>query len=105
SHALAPISASALVQGDNVFFGDQAGFIYALDRTNGALKWRVQPNPHPLAAIFGSPTPVGGNIVVGIASNEEAAAADPLYPCCSFRGSVVMLDPGDGRIVWQTYFV
>jgi polyvinyl alcohol dehydrogenase (cytochrome) len=101
----APISASALVQGDSLYFGDQAGIIYGVDRRTGAMRWQVQPNPHPLAAIFSSPTPILGNIVVGIASNEEEAAGDPTYPCCSFRGSVVMLNPRDGSVVWQTYFV
>jgi polyvinyl alcohol dehydrogenase (cytochrome) len=105
AQAIAPISASALVLNDRVFFGDQAGFIYGLDRRTGAVAWQVQPNPHPLAAIFSSPTPVGRNIVIGIASNEEDAAGDPSYPCCSFRGSVVMLDPANGHVVWQTYFI
>jgi polyvinyl alcohol dehydrogenase (cytochrome) len=105
AQALAPISASALVQGNGVYFGDQAGFLYGLDRRSGKIRWQVQPNPHPLAAIFSSPTPVGDNLVIGIASNEEAAAGDPTYPCCSFRGSVVMLDPKNGDVVWQTFFV
>ncbi len=105
AQAVAPVSASALAVGNRLFFGDQAGFIYGLDRRTGAIQWQVQPNPHPLAAIFSSPTPVGSNIAIGIASNEEEAAADPSYPCCSFRGSVVMLDPADGHVVWQTFFV
>jgi polyvinyl alcohol dehydrogenase (cytochrome) len=103
--AVAPISASALVDGDSVYFGDQAGIIYGLNRYTGAIRWQLQPNAHPLAAIFSSPTPVGNNIVIGIASNEEDAAADPTYPCCSFRGSVVMLSKATGSVVWQTYFV
>jgi len=105
TQVIAPISASALVMKKQVFFGDQAGFIYGLDRRSGAIQWQVQPNPHPFAAIFSSPTPVGKNIVIGIASNEEDAAFDPSYHCCTFRGSLVMLDPSNGHVVWQTYFV
>ncbi len=101
----APISASALVHGDRIFFGDQAGVVHALDRRTGAVEWQVQPNEHPLSAIFSSPIPVGRNIVIGVASNEEEAAADPTYPCCSFRGSIAMLDGRDGHVVWQTYTV
>jgi polyvinyl alcohol dehydrogenase (cytochrome) len=101
----APISASALVRGDRVFFGDQAGTVRALDRYTGTVEWEAQPNGHPLAAIFSSPVPVGNNIVIGVASNEEEAAGDPSYPCCSFRGSIVMLDGRDGHVVWQTYTV
>jgi polyvinyl alcohol dehydrogenase (cytochrome) len=73
--------------------------------TPAQIQWQVKPNPHALAAVFSSPTPVGNNIVIGIASNEEDAAGDPTYPCCSFRGSVVMLNPSNGNVVWQTYFV
>jgi outer membrane protein assembly factor BamB len=36
---IAPISASAMVEGNVVVFGDQAGFIYGLDRDTGAVKW------------------------------------------------------------------
>jgi polyvinyl alcohol dehydrogenase (cytochrome) len=101
----APISASALALGNQLFFGDQAGVMYGLDRLTGAIQWQVQPNTTPAAAIFSSPIPVGDNIVVGVASNEEIEAGNPSYPCCSFRGSVVMLNPRNGNVVWQTYFV
>src|SRR5262249_2554155 len=30
---------------------------------------------------------------------------DPNYPGFTFRGNVVMIDPADGRIVWQTFTV
>src|SRR5262249_17499159 len=30
---------------------------------------------------------------------------DPNYPGYTFRGNVVVLDPTDGRIVWQTFLV
>jgi polyvinyl alcohol dehydrogenase (cytochrome) len=105
AQVLAPISASALVQENRVIFGDQSGFIYGLDRNTGGRRWRISPNPHPVAAIFGSPTPIGRYVAIGISSNEEQAAATPGYPCCTFRGSVVLLDPSDGRVLWQTYFI
>ena len=105
AHAVAPVSASALVVSDKVVFGDQAGFIYGLDKTTGAVKWQIQPNNHPFAAIFASPTPVGSYVALGVASTEEDAAADPSYACCSFRGSVVLLDPTNGHVVWHTYLI
>jgi polyvinyl alcohol dehydrogenase (cytochrome) len=104
-HVGAAITASALVMGDRVLFGDQAGFIHGLDRHSGAILWSVQPNPHPEAAIYGSPTPVGRRVAIGISSNEEAAAGNPGYPCCTFRGSVALLDPADGTVGWQHYFI
>lgn len=101
----APITASAVVRGNLVIYGDQGGTIYGVDRQNGALHWQVRPNPHPTAAIYGSPTLVGEHIAIGIASNEEVVAGDPNYPCCNFRGSVVMLDPKDGSVQWQTFMI
>ena len=46
-----------------------------------------------------------GIVYVPVASWEETRAADPEYPCCSFRGSVVALRATDGSQVWKTYMV
>lgn len=99
------VTGSALLHRDIVIFGDQTGAIYGLDRGNGAVRWQARPNPHPLAAIYGSATPIGDYVAVGIASNEIPATADPNYPCCSFRGSVVLLNPKTGAVRWHTYVV
>jgi polyvinyl alcohol dehydrogenase (cytochrome) len=40
-----------------------------------------------------------------VSSWEEARAADPQYPCCTFRGSVVALRISDGKELWKTYLV
>jgi polyvinyl alcohol dehydrogenase (cytochrome) len=102
----AGVTASAMVKDGLVIFGDQGGYIYGLDEHDGSIKWKVRPNPHPEAAIWGSGTPVGRYVAFGVASNEwEIPEVDPSYPCCSFRGSVVMLDPKDGSIVWETYLI
>lgn len=100
------VSASALVKGNRVIVGDQSGYVYGLDKKTGAIKWQVRPNPHPFTAVYSSPTPVGPYIAIGFSSNEWfAPAAIPGYPCCSFRGSVALIDPKNGDVVWQTYFV
>jgi polyvinyl alcohol dehydrogenase (cytochrome) len=100
------ITASALVTDDRIVIGDQSGTIYGLDRDSGRVRWHVQPNPHPFAAIYSSATPVGRFVAIGIASNEEdAPLIVPGYPCCTFRGSLVLLDPDDGRVVWQTFTI
>lgn len=102
----AGVTSSALVRKDLVIFGDQDGLIYGVDRRNGAVRWQVRPNPHPSTAIYGSPTPVGKYVAIGTSSNESVIeASDPNYPCCSFRGSMVLLDPRDGSIKWQTYTI
>jgi polyvinyl alcohol dehydrogenase (cytochrome) len=105
AHTTSRVTASAIVKGNTVIVGDLAGFIYGYDRKSGALLWSVRPNPHPTAAIWGSGTEVNGKIAFGVASNEESATRNPSYPCCSMRGSVVLLDPKDGSIVWQSYLI
>jgi len=87
-----PITDSALVTNQMVIFGDQAGYIHGLNRVDGSKAWSVQPNPNSGAAIFGSPILVGGQVVIGISSNERSGKE-------TFRGSVVRLDPNTGAIV------
>ncbi len=99
------VTASALVTNRNIVIGDHEGYIYGLDRRTGAIAWQIRPNLHPLARIFGSATLVGRYVAIGIASIESLAAGDPEYPCCTARGSAVLLDPRDGRVVWQTYVI
>jgi polyvinyl alcohol dehydrogenase (cytochrome) len=101
----APITASALATDKVVVFGDLAGFLYGLDRRTGKILWSERADPHPLASIFASPISVDPWVAIAVASTEEQAAADPNYPCCSSRGSVLMLRPEDGSIVWQTFTI
>ena len=96
-----PVTASALIA-KRVVVGDLAGYVYGLDRRTGAIVWQIRPDAHPLAQIYGSATSIGRYAAIGVASSESFAAADPTYPCCTARGSVVLLDPRDGRIVWRT---
>jgi polyvinyl alcohol dehydrogenase (cytochrome) len=82
------------------------GTIHGLDARTGEEKWRVTPNPHPFAAIFGNGTMVGRYVAFGTSSFELfAPLLLPDYPGFTFRGSVVLLDPADGSIVWQTHLV
>jgi polyvinyl alcohol dehydrogenase (cytochrome) len=87
------------------FFGDTAGNVHALDASTGAPVWVRQVDDHPSARITGSPTLHEGRLFVPVASYEEAQGADPQYPCCTFRGSVVALDAGTGRVIWKTYMI
>ena len=92
-------------QGRNAFFGDTNGYIYAVNVSDGSLVWKVHPESHPAARITGSPLLVSSRLYVPISSGEEGAAADPRYPCCTFRGSVVALDTLSGKTLWQTYTI
>jgi polyvinyl alcohol dehydrogenase (cytochrome) len=96
------VTASALVTNRTVIIGDLAGQIHGLDVDTGKEIWTVRPNPHPFASIWGSPTMVGNDVAIGTASYEEFIA--PFIPNYhpSFRGSVLLLDPATGNVIWQT---
>lgn len=101
------IMTSALVTGDTVFFGDLGGWIYALDRTSGKERWkinsRVEPFPgaHPLNVLFASPILADGKLIIGGGALEQVVAAFPFYRGCNGRGFVAALEPGTGEIVWK----
>jgi polyvinyl alcohol dehydrogenase (cytochrome) len=91
--------------GTTAFFGDTNGIIYALRQEDGSLLWKLHADPHPAARITGSPLLVGTRLYVPVSSGEEGASADPDYPCCTFRGSVVALDATTGKQVWKSYTI
>lgn len=92
-------------QGKTAYFGDTNGFVYALRIADGSVIWQVHPEPHSAARITGSPLLLGHRLYVPISSGEEGASADPAYPCCTFRGSVIALDAGTGQQVWKAYTI
>ncbi|MBV9182706.1 MAG: PQQ-binding-like beta-propeller repeat protein, partial [Acidobacteria bacterium] len=92
-------------EGSALFFGDTNGYVYALNTADGSVLWKLHPEAHPAARITGSPLLVGKVLYVPISSGEEGAAADPHYPCCTFRGSLVALDSASGRQIWKTYTI
>jgi polyvinyl alcohol dehydrogenase (cytochrome) len=97
---------SPAVRGDTVYFGTQTGaYLVAIDTRTGDLRWRSQIDSHPEAIITASPAVSDHVVYLGVASNEEGAAADPTYPCCSFRGSVAAIDAHSGAILWKTFTV
>ncbi|AEU38059.1 Pyrrolo-quinoline quinone repeat-containing protein [Granulicella mallensis MP5ACTX8] len=105
---------SPLVLADEVIVGDNVinrtalhngANVIAVDPSSGIRKWITQVDPHPGSVITGSPTAYNGIVYVPVASNEEALAAVPGYPCCTFRGSLVALDARTGSILWKTYTV
>lgn len=99
------ITASVLVTNHTVIIGDGSGDVHGLDIETGAVKWTTTPNPHQFAAIWGSATMVGNYVAVGTSSVEEFVA--PFIPnyTPTFRGSMALLDPSTGAIVWQTYTI
>ena len=93
-----------------LFIGTQEGaWLLAIDAATGNLKWKTQlesPANDPFAIISTSPVVVGGTVFTGVASLEEAVAANPFYSlCCKARGSVVAVHANTGAIKWKTYTV
>jgi polyvinyl alcohol dehydrogenase (cytochrome) len=99
----------ALLDGDGArfaaFFGDQRAQAHAVDAESGRALWKTRLDDHPFARITGSPTFHAGRVYFPVSSHEEAAAADPRYPCCSFRGSLVALDAKSGALVWKAHAI
>ena len=95
-------TATATVMRGRVVIGDTAnGNIYGFDQSSGKLLWTIQPNTTGKPSIWGSGTQVGKYLAIGVASNEE------IFPTTDFhsRGSVVLLDPNNGNVIWQTYTI
>lgn len=87
-----------------VFFGARAD-VYAVNAVTGKLLWRAPVDEHPAAMVTGTPALHNGVLYVPVSSYEEALAASPKYPCCSFRGSVVAFNAVTGKQIWKTYTI
>lgn len=87
------------------FFGDDTGTVYALDAQKGTLLWKTQVESHPLARITGAPLLFHDHLYVVVGSNEQYAAQQSTYACCTLRGSVAALEMTTGRLVWKTFTV
>ena len=87
------------------FFGDIIANLYAVDARTGELVWKIRTDEHPSATLTGTPAYHGGVIYAPVSSLEVTAAADPNYPCCTFRGKVIAVDAGSGEIRWLSHTV
>jgi polyvinyl alcohol dehydrogenase (cytochrome) len=87
------------------YFGDILARAYAIDARTGKLLWMVKVDDHPSATITGAPVPVEDRLYVPVSSLEVAVAANPRYPCCTFRGSLVALDATTGNVRWKRHTI
>ena len=82
------------------------GWLLAINAATGKLLWKMQPTTsNAFPVITASPVVAAGIVFVGMTSNEEFAAANPSYTCCSARGSVVAVDAIFGLKLWETFTV
>ena len=98
-------SVGAINSGYAVYFGDIHANVYAADATSGRLLWKIRADEHSEARITGAPVLAGNRLFVPVSSSEEVSAADPLYECCQFRGSILALDAASGKAIWKTYTI
>jgi polyvinyl alcohol dehydrogenase (cytochrome) len=87
------------------YFGDFGANVHSIDALTGKELWTAKVDDHPAASITGSPTLVGTTLYVPVSSYEEVTGANPSYPCCSFRGSLVALDAPTGKVLWKAYTI
>jgi polyvinyl alcohol dehydrogenase (cytochrome) len=88
-----------------LFFGDIRANVYAINAETGALLWTKHTDQHAVARITGAPSYHDGALYVPVSSVEEAVGANPKYPCCTFRGSVIAYDANTGEQRWQTFTI
>ncbi|MBM3818977.1 MAG: cytochrome C oxidase Cbb3 [Acidimicrobiia bacterium] len=104
-----PVRAAPVAVSDGgrlvLVFGDQIGWVYALDARSGARVWMRRIEDHEATRLTGAPAVHDGILFMPAASWEETRAIDPQYPCCTFRGSVTALRVRDGSEVWKRYMV
>jgi outer membrane protein assembly factor BamB len=68
------------------------------------LRWAV--GFADTTSMWAQPTVAGGHLFIGSQEGTVSAlAANPVYPCCTFRGSVVALDAQSGDEIWKTYVI
>jgi polyvinyl alcohol dehydrogenase (cytochrome) len=87
------------------YFGDMRGNVYAVDARTGTLLWTRKVTTHEYARISNGPALYDHRLYVPISASEEVFSADPAYPCCTFRGSVVALNADTGIVLWKTYMI
>jgi len=101
------ILTSALVTNSGVYFGNNIGEFYALDRVTGEPKWKIDtraagfPNYHEINIFNASAILADGKVIVGGGGYEHPYPADPSYECCTGRGFVVAFEPDTGEVVWK----
>ena len=97
------VVAAAIGPKQALLFGDMVGWFYAIEAETGKLLWNTHVEEHDSTRLTGGAAVHDGVVYVPVASWEETRGADPDYPCCTFRGSVVALRLIDGSQLWKTY--
>ena len=92
--------------GQAAYFGDLQGNLYGVNANTGALLWKTRVDESLYAEITGTPKLEAGRLYVPVSGGaEQVAAANPAFACCTFRGSLAVLDAATGKQIWKTYTI
>lgn len=92
--------------GQALYFGDLQGNMYGVNANTGALLWKTRVDESLYAEITGTPKLEAGRLYVPVSGGaEQVAAANPAFACCTFRGSLAVLDAASGKQIWKTYTI
>src|SRR5580658_3207853 len=87
--------------GKIAYLSDLHAWVHAVNAETGAVIWKTHVDEGSEATITGTPKLEGARLYVPVSAGEESiAAADPKYPCCKGRGSMVALDVKTGKQIW-----
>jgi polyvinyl alcohol dehydrogenase (cytochrome) len=87
------------------FFADVLANVHAVDLTTGKTIWKIKADEHPNATLTAQPIYFEDRIYQAVSSLEVVPAADPEYACCSFRGSITVLNSNDGSLLKKIYTI
>lgn len=85
-----------------LWFGTASGKVWAINAATGDVLWRVNAKEHPFNTLTGTPAFANGRLYVPVSSMELGMAINPLYGCCTSRGSLLALDASTGKSLWRT---
>lgn len=85
-----------------LWFGTRSGYVWAIDARQGDVLWKADTKEHPSNMLTGTPSFADGVLYVPVSSMELGLAINPLYGCCTSRGSLIALDAATGKAMWRT---
>jgi polyvinyl alcohol dehydrogenase (cytochrome) len=84
-----------------LFFADEMATVYAVNATNGQLRWKQRVKWFPTSIVSGPATYFDGRLYVPLSSFEVAAAGLPTHECCRTHGGIAALDATSGQALWR----
>lgn len=98
-------TALTLVPGEGgaatLYFADDLGNVYALNASDGSLRFKRNVKWFPTTVLTGSFAWHEGVLLVPVSSFEVAAAGMPTHECCRSHGGLLALDGDTGETLWE----